>query len=678
MCSVLKTKGVFHLMTLALAIMALLVPVLAPMSVHAETPLVMDGKTSLFQRVLTRSETPRRSAPGGTANSRIEALAPLYVFETLSEGGVEWLRVASDIKGTDAFWIRREDSYVWNQNIVLTFERHGDLDRMLLFRDADDVFAVVESELPAVVANEARATALKAERSGTDAGSIVALGPRRIVDLTKNFYFLPILQWEEGVFETGGGGFVNVLEVAVAKDKPKRTDSDPVIDSSSTDDPGKDAEVLKDLDIGIAFVVDTTISMDKYIAATQKVVLSMFDQLSTSKAGDQINFGLIGFRDSLTAAPKAGYLAETFVGFDKRRSKSTFAAGMSRMAEATYPTRNFREDSFAGIQMALNQYRKSDLDGFWIILITDASPRDASDRFSSTKRSAEGIANFAQESGAYIATLHLKTAAGKDTKDHARAEQIYSRLSEVRNEGALYWSVPEGNVRAFEAAARDLATVISNDIATAVHSEKIVLDPEVAISDPSEDAERDAFLKRAGRVAKAMRLSFLGRETSAEAPEVFSAWIADRDFAKRGLKPVEIRLLLTKNQLSDLETALRTIVDKGEENILEPDQFFRQVVAASADMSRRPEAIAARPDTLADGALISDYLEGLPYRSGVMNVTERDWARMDAVEQLEFMDRLSERAERYRVLHNSPELWVEIIRDGVGETVYPMLLNDLP
>lgn len=639
----------------------------------AETPLLMPGKQTLFQRVITRDEAPRRAQPAAGASRTIEALVPLYVFERRLVDGLEWVRVsASDKDGTD-FWLSADEVLDWKQNIVLTFEKHGDFDRMLMFRDVDDVYSLVEAEDPAMVAQSARGKALAAERGEGDAGAVIGLGPRTSVDLANNFYFMPILDWEEALFDTGGQ-FVKVLEVAVAKEKAAQ-DAGSVTPPASGDAIMSDPTAFEDYKVGVVFVIDTTVSMQPYIDATQDAMIRMFDTLQDSGLGDRISFGLVGYRDSVEAAPTIGYLSNVYVPLADKVGRTAFLRGMDRMKQADVSTRNFREDAYAGIREALASRAKADVDGLWVVLITDASPRDPDDKFSSTALSAQGIADIALESGAYIATLHLLTDRGAKANDHERARARYEPLSAVPNTGTLYRAIPGGDVEEFRQTALQLTSFIAEDIKKFLPNSGNTAAAEQA---EIEEQVSPELIENAQKVAKAMRLSYLGRETGEAAPDVFSGWIADRDYEHREQKPVEIRLLVTKNQLSDLEEALRTIVSRGEEHFLEPDQFFRQIVAAATDASRRPENVGARPDSLADAALIAEYLDGLPYRSQVMNITEDEWLRMNAAEQLQLLDRLSEVAERYRVLNGTPDKWLRLARDGKGELVYPMQFNQLP
>lgn len=175
-------------------------------------------------------------------------------------------------------------------------------------------------------------------------------------------------------------------------------------------------------------------------------------------------------------------------------------------------------------------------------------------------------------------------------------------------------------------------------------------------------------------------LQYLGARKGTRAPDVFEAVVVDRDFDRQGMKPISVRLLINKAQLSDLSEALNIIVDKAETNVLDPDKFFTQVLGAAADMSRRPNEVAGREDeTLAEAVSISELLDGLPYKSRVMTITEDDWVRMSISEQQALVNDLHDKLERYQRYNGATDLWVNYLgTEGAGNLLYPMLLDDLP
>jgi hypothetical protein len=100
-------------------------------------------------------------------------------------------------------------------------------------------------------------------------------------------------------------------------------------------------------------------------------------------------------------------------------------------------------------------------------------------------------------------------------------------------------------------------------------------------------------------------------------------------------------------------------------------------------VSRDPEAVesagAADGLSLADLGYMREYIEGLPYRSEVMNLDLANWQTWTAVQQFEFINSLDSKVAYYRALHDNLDLWVSLDGGPVdGESVYPLLLEALP
>ena len=178
-----------------------------------------------------------------------------------------------------------------------------------------------------------------------------------------------------------------------------------------------------------------------------------------------------------------------------------------------------------------------------------------------------------------------------------------------------------------------------------------------------------------------MQLAFLGRSDGASAPDVFEAYVSDRDFDRTGLKPLSIRVLITKAQLSALFDAMKIIIEKGEENIIDPDQFFDQVLGAAADMSRNPDEVSRQSEpSLAQAVSIDEYIEDLPYKSRIMNITQNDWLDMLFSEQAALLNDLHDKIARYQEYNEATDLWVDYLGTGAQaqNLLYPLPLDDLP
>jgi len=167
-------------------------------------------------------------------------------------------------------------------------------------------------------------------------------------------------------------------------------------------------------------------------------------------------------------------------------------------------------------------------------------------------------------------------------------------------------------------------------------------------------------------------------------PALFDAWMVDRDFAAPQERAVDIRVLLTRDQLSDLHEVLRQVLITAEEGTLAPDDFLDELKSLAASISRDPAAAkmstrAVGGQSLADMGYMREYLEGLPYKSEVMNLDLSIWQQWPAQRQFEFINQLDAKVAYYRSLHDNVDLWVPLDDGAVdGDSVYPLLLEALP
>ncbi len=629
----------------------------APLAAQDVRPLVIDGKDTLFQRVLLRNRIQARSAPDGEILRSFAPLQALYVYTRQRD----WLEVALGTEGEDRVWIPDASAVDWNQNIVATLEGGANVERLMFFSDENSVYDIIESENPAAAAAPFLEAALTAEQGGAASQDVIALGPQEAIDQRNNLYVMPILDAERAIFDVGGS--VNVLKVAVARsDLGGRLQLD--TESATTE------AARQNFKAAVVFVVDTTISMEPYINATRDALEEVYAQIAQKNETGVVSFGLIGFRDNVDAAPGLEYDVQTFVNLQEGRDADAFLGGISRMTEANASSRNFREDSFAGIEFALTSLDWSDFGAKYIVLVTDASPRGADDELSATGLSPSALNSLVKERiKGVIAALHLRTPRGE--ADHARAENAYTEMTRQTNEAPLYFPVENGDAEIYRQTARELGRFISDQVISFRSGDA-----------PEEAADSSLFAVQAlASAGRTMQLAYLGSTTGTAAPDVFEAYVVDRDFDRRSLTPLSIRVLLNKSELSNLVQALEIIIQNMEESIIAPDEFFSGVLAAAAAMSRNPDTLNTRSDaTLAEAVSISEYLDGLPYTSDVMGYTQEEWVRLTIPEQVNIQNDLYAKLQLYRSYNQSTDLWVDYLGAGPSSEnlLYPMPVSSLP
>jgi serine/threonine-protein kinase PpkA len=266
--------------------------------------------------------------------------------------------------------------------------------------------------------------------------------------------------------------------------------------------------------------------------------------------------------------------------------------------------------------------------------------------------------------------MHLLTSEGRHTHDLA-ARQYKALTQWGGGTGDLYFSIEAGSVSEFGNQVEVLASSIVDQIETAGTGKLIQI--------PAADKVSDLQLKTA-LVGRAMQLAYLGRKTGAEAPRLINAWVSERDFVNQALTTLQVRLMISKNQLSDLQQTLEAILEAGESTRINAQDFFLQLQSAAARLARDPENInEVKVKRLADVGQVAEWLEGLPYRSKIMQITEDDWLSWSISQQREFLDEVEEKIVLYRELHDDTDRWVALDEGRVqGDADTSIPLDVLP
>lgn len=89
-------------------------------------------------------------------------------------------------------------------------------------------------------------------------------------------------------------------------------------------------------------------------------------------------------------------------------------------------------------------------------------------------------------------------------------------------------------------------------------------------------------------IGHAMRLAYLGQVTGSQAPPVFEAWISDRDLIAQNIPTTDVRVLLTKGELSDLSDVVSEILSSANAGLISPTDMFERLRSVAAAMGADP------------------------------------------------------------------------------------------
>ena len=648
-------------------------PVAAPAAAPPAptSPLLQEGKKSLYQRVVTHPgaqllQNAEDKAPAiSTKEAKPRPFTVLYVYAR-RDG---WLQVGPLGTGPQG-WLKAAQATDWNQSLTLLFSQRSGRDPVLFFAkepqlqalcaapDMEKQWAALQQQVAAALKDktELKDSPVLAAEPADAQGAVAA----------QRFYLMPILKMTDP-FEG-----VKFLEVASIDPGSQQQDN------KDTGDTGKPRT-------GIAFVIDTSISMKPYIDQSLNVIRSIYDQLEKDKLNNDVGFAVVAFRSSLKATPGLEYNTRVVSDFVTAQNRKALETELAKVQEAKASSHAFDEDSPSGIKTALDQLNWGPYSTRMLMVISDAGPLPVTDPYAGVKMDMPELADYARTKGVWITAVHIKSASGQ--KNHASAEKAYRTLTRLSDNRSNYQAVPaqtpaEG-AKQFGAVAQALTSGVVNMVRQTLAG-KLVTKPKAEASKadksrPSPEAEAQQLAEALGY---AMQLEFLGKQRQNRAPQVVDAWIADTDLRQlaqsRQVPSVEVAVLLTKNQLNDLSQQIKIIIDNAERTKkTDSRDFFQGILSASTRMARDPNA-PTQGKNLAETGVLAEFLEGLPYKSDIMLLREEDWYRMSVGEQTAFVNRLKSRLARYEEYDKDRAHWESFGAANAGDWMYRVPLTMLP
>ncbi|EJM08329.1 serine/threonine protein kinase [Pseudomonas sp. GM102] len=627
-------------------------PPVAPEVDGGQRPLLMAGKKTLFQRVLSKPGAKLASDPGATPDKALPAFSVLYVYQRKEVDGSPWLRVGAATDGRSDGWLPAAQVSDWKQSLVLKFTERSGRAPVMFLRQPGEVERLLADP------SAAKNLLLKAQQNHEDNQQVLALEPAASAVPQNQFYLLPIFDSRESFDENGQPvQLLNVASIDPGNAPKAATNNTPITTANA--DAFRTAVVL---------VVDTTVSMQPYIDQVRDVVHQLQTRIAERGEQDSVSFGLVGFRSSTQKTPGLEYVAKTLITLDQGRDPQRFMDLARQVKASTVSSHSFNEDAFAGVMEAVEGMDWSGYGGRLILLVTDAGALRKNDPYAATQMNEAEVRQAALGKQIKIYALHLLSDAGKKT--HSGAQSQYRTLTADANPqiGDLYIPVPGADVRKFGERVDEIGSVFA-DLVHQVRSDKPQTVPLLSAAPSLSD--------KSAAVGYAMHMDFLGRKAASQAPQLVSAWTADRDLTNPALPSFQVCVMLTKLQLNDLQQSLKLIVDAARKTQTSPKNFFQEIASASAYMSRDPSALR-KGGNLADGGVLGEYLEGLPYRSKSLNMTQDLWLSLSVAEQEDFIDELDSKIRLYETFHNDLANWVRFGDAEPGDALYRVPLSTLP
>ena len=135
-------------------------------------PLIMAGKKTLFERVLSKPGARFASAPGAQADGApVPAFSVFYVYARKVVGGTPWVEVGASSDGHRDGWLPLDKLSDWKQSLVLKFTERSGRSPVMFLRDPEQV------ELYLADSNKARNAVHQAQFGDSTDPEIVAIEP---------------------------------------------------------------------------------------------------------------------------------------------------------------------------------------------------------------------------------------------------------------------------------------------------------------------------------------------------------------------------------------------------------------------------------------------------------------------------------------------------------------------
>ncbi len=639
-----------------------------------KVPLLMDGKKTLYQRVLTRPGAQVYQSAGDKKGEVKPTFTRYYVYQKKQHQNKEWLQVGVDSKGKTLGWMQADATTPWKQQLSLAFNHISGRERVLFFKESKTLEEILSSSKPSEIVAPLRKKIL----SGAADPRVISIEPEKPIDINKNFYLLPIINFQEVYTDMGE---VNMLEVASVSLNSE--------DNSSAKNDDKDSSLLlKRFKAAVVFVIDSTISMGPYIDQTRNAVKRVYSQIEQAKLLDKVKFGLVAYRSNVDAVPALEYTSRKYVDPVEVKDGKDFLDKVSGLKAASVSSSLFNEDTYAGVMDALNDVEWTEFGARYIVLITDAGAIDAENQLSSTEFSASQVNHEADYRGVAIYSLHLKTPQGK--KNHADAEQQYTTLSYSDTLGkSLYYPIDTGSIDEFSQIVDSLADSVVKQVNDAYQGKSaagsaknadLTFGTKKPVAKNKSKSNANKISEDMALMGHAMQLSYLGSESGTKAPPVFKAWISDTTLEDATKKATGVRVLLTKNQLSDLYQVVKSITDEVIDGIIQPNDFFKNLRSLAATLGRDPNQIKQTKNAkLHELDLMDEYLADLPYKSFILNLDEETWLQIGAQQQHGILRDLKRKLKHYQLYNDDTDRWIPLAENSdPADYVYPVPIEMMP
>lgn len=634
----------------------------------ARAPLLVPGKTTLYQRVISHPGARAYTSPNGGAGSVVNAFTPFYVYGRSMENGEEWLEVSPASSAGSTLWIRGMASSRWDKALSLMFTERMGRDPVMFFRSHDSLNRLITSKT--LGADVERLTG-EYQSNAVDASSpLIALEPKASAVPRDQFYLMPIFDYSLEYEQYG----LKMLKVGCIN---PGSGNPPAVPTAS--------QKKRAFQSGLAFIVDTTISMRPYIEKTKAFISDTYDALERNPLAEDLSFAVVAYRNSTRYDPQLEYVSRIITPLTPVSGRTAAERALAELDEARVSTHAFDEDAFAGIMAAVEGLDWKPYALKLAVLITDAGAIRNDDGYSSTGLNEEEIRDLLAQKGIRLLVVHLQTAAGQ-RNGLEKTEKQYRTLTSVKDASlkSVYLALPAYDSQTASQEFGKLSKAMVNIIVKIMRQNaegRLTHKPEPVTAKTPE--EKIAQITQC--IGYAAQLEFVGGERNTTAPRMLEAWTVDKDLVSlsegRPTESLAVTVLLNKRQLDSLARQLQTVVDAARSaRDIDSHQLFQRIISLSAQTMRDPNKLqeGGFAANIAELGVLPEFLEDLPYLSWIMSMTPEGWSALSSTEQDARIRELESKIQLYKEYHNDTANWMSFGSTDPADAMYRVPLTSLP
>ncbi len=416
--------------------------------------------------------------------------------------------------------------------------------------------------------------------------------------------------------------------------------------------------------LDIVFVIDTTRSMQPFINATKRVVAVVVDKLSDMLKDVPVRFGLVGYRDVISAPPNDWYISEMFCDLEKGADHREFRKTLSNFkAELNVGSGDTPEDVLAGLKKAL-QDAKWNPHGFkHVILLGDASAQtEMGSPKNLEKLTIKGVLAMAQPSGRETVqekkVIHAIRVIGKDEEDYAKCEEHFKQLAAGEDASGQY-SEFNGDTAGAQSCVKELVALIVK-----------------SAEGLSSVRQNDTPASDTPGLGVLMEMVSASSEAGGDVPQFASGFGCEIDI--NGNKMFEPFVLVQHGQFETFRSALNfsnnALKNAGDPGSKDINKLVKtmQILATMINMGEPVDPNTKLSDVL-------NLILGFPVRSRIFDMSFNTIVAMSAADFQSWIKELEASESIIKSHLDSTKVWFSLGRDTSPENQHCFIkLKDLP